>query len=177
MIVLKEVKHYPDTNSIEATWVDRSIAPDTLDEDSAVTDVQIKCHSYADVQMAMFRADIAERGGDIAEYESLIALVESGIKPPVPPTVEGLIAAAKAERQVLVNAITVTTVSGKTFDGDEVAQGRMSRAINALDAGETTLWILANGVVDLNVTREELREALRLAGAAQTAVWAAPYTL
>lgn len=107
MIKLKQVIHHEDTNSVEATWVDETtpaievpeaVAPDTLGEDGefipgAVTpahtipavEVQIKCHFYADVQMDMFRADIAEFGGDIAEHEVLIALVESNIKPPVPP--------------------------------------------------------------------------------------------
>ena len=71
MNTLKQVIHYPDTNSVEATWVDEN-------------GVVIKCHSYADVQMQMFRDDVAEFGGDIAEYEKLIALVESNIKPVEP---------------------------------------------------------------------------------------------
>ena len=68
---LKQVIHYTDTNSVEATWIDESGAV-------------IKCHSYADVQMQMFRDDVAEFGGDIAEFEELIALVESNIKPVEP---------------------------------------------------------------------------------------------
>lgn len=111
MIELKEVKHYPDTNSVEATWVDRIQLPDVqvpatdavIDEEGnvitpaveahtvpgGIEETVVKCHSYADVQMDMFRADIAEFGSDIAEYEALIALVDAGIKPPVPdsPTV------------------------------------------------------------------------------------------
>lgn len=71
MNTLKQVIHYPDTNSVEATWIDSE-------------DVVIKCHSYADVQMQMFRDDIAEFGGDIIEYEELIALVVSNIKPVEP---------------------------------------------------------------------------------------------
>jgi len=71
MNTLKQVLHYPDTNSVEATWVDSE-------------GVVIKCHSYADVQMDMFRDDIAEFGGDITEHEELIALVESNIKPVEP---------------------------------------------------------------------------------------------
>ena len=71
MNTLKQVIHYPDTNSVEATWVDEN-------------DVVIKCHSYADVQMQMFRDDVFEFGGDVAEYEELIALVESNIKPATP---------------------------------------------------------------------------------------------
>ena len=83
---------------------------------------------------------------------------------------------AKAEREEAVRNIIVTTQSGKKFNGDEEAQSRMSRAILAMDPLETTLWVLADSVVDPAVSREELREALRLAGAAQTAVWATPYT-
>lgn len=71
MNTLKQVIHYPDTNSVEATWVDSK-------------DVVVKCHSYADCQMQMFREDVAEFGGDVAEYEDLIALVESNIKPVEP---------------------------------------------------------------------------------------------
>lgn len=65
---LTNVIHYPDTNSVEATWVDAD-------------GVQIKCHSYADVQMDMLRADL---GDDAAMYADLIALVEASIKPPIP---------------------------------------------------------------------------------------------
>ena len=71
MNTLKQVIHYPDTNSVEATWVDSE-------------GVVIKCHSYADVQMDMFKADILNLGGDFAELEELTALVESNIKPVEP---------------------------------------------------------------------------------------------
>lgn len=92
----------------------------------------------------------------------------------VPPTPEELLAQAKAARATEVDAIVVTTISGKTFDGNEQAQERMSRAITALDPGETTLWVLADNT-PATVTRDELREALRLAGEAQTAIWVRPY--
>ena len=81
----------------------------------------------------------------------------------------------KAAREIEVANIKVTTQSGKTFDGDEKSQDRMSRAINSLNPGETTLWILADNTPDPNVSREELQEALRLAGAAHTAIWVRPY--
>ena len=71
MNTLKQVIHYKDTNSVEATWVDSE-------------DVAIKCHSYADCQMQMFRNDVIEFGGDITEHEEMIALVESNIKPVEP---------------------------------------------------------------------------------------------
>ncbi len=109
MIVLKQVKHYPDTNSVEATWVDRTITPDTVvpeellpdttdDEGNitlgkvipahivpgAVTEEQVKCHSYADVQMDMLRDHAVIEGTPLTDYETLIALVESNIQP-LPP--------------------------------------------------------------------------------------------
>jgi hypothetical protein len=65
MITLNQLIHYRDTNSVEATWVDEN-------------NVQVKCHSYADVQMDMLRADL---GDDAAEYEELMALVEANIQP------------------------------------------------------------------------------------------------
>jgi hypothetical protein len=69
---LKSVIHYPDTNSVEVTWVNEE-------------DIQVKCHSYADVQMDMFRADAAAMGTILAAYETLIAQVEAAIVPYVPP--------------------------------------------------------------------------------------------
>lgn len=82
--------------------------------------------------------------------------------------------AAKALRQVEVDSIVVTTASGKSFDGDEQSQDRMSRAINALNPLETVIWVLSDNT-PIMVSREELQEALRLAGTAQTAIWVKPY--
>lgn len=82
MITLKSVTHDEKWNSIEATWVDG--------------DVQVECHSYADVQMQMFRDDAAALGTSLAEYESLIATVEAAIVPYVPPVVD------EAKRQALL---------------------------------------------------------------------------
>lgn len=61
------VIHYPDTNSVEVTWLD--------DEGK-----QTRCHSYADVQMDMLEADM---GADAANYAELIATVKANIVPPV----------------------------------------------------------------------------------------------
>ena len=109
MIILKQVIHDIPTNSVEATWVDRiqlpdtevpeSFGPTTRAEDGeiipgelipahtvpgGIQDTQIKCHSYADVQMQMFRDDVAMMGGDSNAFEMLIAKVESNIKPVEP---------------------------------------------------------------------------------------------
>ena len=52
----------------------------------------------------------------------------------------------------------------------------MARSVVALnDDTETVQWVLADNTV-AQVTRVHLKQALRLAGEAQTAIWAAPYT-
>ena len=77
---------------------------------------------------------------------------------------------AKLARDEAVGNITVTTQSGLVFDGDEKSQGRMARAIIASEPEEATTWVLADNTPAL-VSREELQEALRLAGEAQTSLW------
>ena len=75
----------------------------------------------------------------------------------------------KKDRQAQVDALTVT-VDDMVFDGDESSQERMNRAITVLDETETTLWVLTDNQV-VYPTREQLRQALKLAGQAQTAIW------
>lgn len=81
--------------------------------------------------------------------------------------------AAKAEREDYVSKIVVE-VDGMPFDGDETSQDRMARSIIALDLGEKVQWVLADNSIQM-VSRQQLREALRKAGEAQTAIWADPY--
>ena len=112
---------------------------------------------------------------DYAEY--LAWLAEGNTVEPAPgQTLAEEMAAKKAARQIAVDNIKVTTSSGHTFDGDEVSQGRMSRAIIALDAaGQTsTTWVLSNNV-PTTVTRADLVEALVLAGQEQTRLWMQPW--
>ncbi len=77
----------------------------------------------------------------------------------------------KETRDRLVSKIVVTTNSGKSFDGDEKSQERMARAAILGNPGEETFWVLADNTNAL-VTYEELKEAARLAGQAQTEIWA-----
>ena len=81
-------------------------------------------------------------------------------------------AAAKIARALAVEAIKVTTQAGNTFDGDEVSQGRMSRAIIALSTGlaPSVTWVLADNST-IEATSAELTEALVLAGMAQASIW------
>lgn len=96
--------------------------------------------------------------------------------PPTPPTTEQILAAKKAERQAIVDAIVVTVSTGKIFDGNEEAQSRMSRAIQTAEIANipSTTWVLANNVPTV-VTLAELKDALVLSMQAMGAVWATPY--
>ncbi len=81
----------------------------------------------------------------------------------------------QAARTKAVDAIVVTTTAGHTFDGDEISQNRMARAIIVLNAQPqtpvpTVNWVLAANTV-IQATAAELTEALTRAGAAQAAVW------
>ncbi|MFD2404917.1 hypothetical protein ACFSVK_02580 [Azorhizophilus paspali] len=79
----------------------------------------------------------------------------------------------KAQRASSVAQITVTTAAGNSFDGDEISQGRMARAIIGLQAagdGATLRWVLADNSV-IQATAAELTEALTLAGRAQAELW------
>ena len=75
----------------------------------------------------------------------------------------------KEARDEAVSKITVE-VDGMLFDGDEISQNRMARAVATGNAGDTTYWKLANNDVVL-VSWEQLKQALKLAGNAQTTIW------
>lgn len=94
------------------------------------------------------------------------------VAPAPVPTPEQLREAAKLAREKAVSEIKVTTAAGNTFDGDEVSQGRMSRAIIALNTGlaPSVNWVLADNSV-IEASAAELTEALVLAGQAQAAIW------
>lgn len=80
------------------------------------------------------------------------------------------LAAWKADRQAKVDAITVS-VDGLVFDGDEISQGRMARAVTAADVlADTIYWTLHDNSVVL-VTAQQLKTACHLAGEAQTRIW------
>ena len=79
----------------------------------------------------------------------------------------------KTQRTENVKRIKVTTAAGNCFDGDEVAQTRMARAMLGLDPGDLIGWVLADDS-QVQVDSSELKEALKLAGAAQSALWVQP---
>lgn len=104
MTSLKQVIKYTNANAIEATWVDREVIPavgvegEECYQPEQVKETVIKTTAYSDTQMDLFRADVATYGGDIAEYEDLIAEVEAAYVPPTPhvPTQEEINAENRA---------------------------------------------------------------------------------
>jgi len=73
-------------------------------------------------------------------------------------------AQAKADKEIALKTLTVTTTSGKTFDGDETARGDMLTAITVsgmLGVTETN-WKMADNTFSI-VTLAEMQEALILA--------------
>lgn len=86
------------------------------------------------------------------------------------------LAIAKRERAAKVAAITVE-VDGMTFDGDEQAQSRMTRAITVAETAglESTVWVLADNTV-ATVTKVQLQQALAKAMIAMSELWTYPYT-
>ncbi|MDP2153793.1 MAG: DUF4376 domain-containing protein [Methylotenera sp.] len=78
--------------------------------------------------------------------------------------IEALAAAeAKKDKLVALNTITVTTSSGKVFDGNETARNNMMSAIISAEfVGQTSAeWTLADNTKAV-VTVDEVKEALAL---------------
>lgn len=81
---------------------------------------------------------------------------------------------AKQDREMAVKAIVVSTSSGKSFDGNEDSQNRMTRAIVGMNAEDSINWVLADNSIAA-VSKAELQEALYLAGQKQSELWVIPY--
>lgn len=126
---LKQVIHFPDTNSVEATWVEvitpaydvpESVASDTVDEGGNVipgavspahtvpaVEEQVRCHSYHETQMDWLEADL---GADAPAYTDLIALVKSNIVPYVAPPL------TPADIVAAMDALFNATAQAKSYD-------------------------------------------------------------
>lgn len=77
----------------------------------------------------------------------------------------------KIKRSAQVDAIKVD-IDGMSFDGDEISQNRMARAILALKSANvsSTMWTLSDNT-SKEVTADQLSQALASAGKAQTDIW------
>lgn len=79
---------------------------------------------------------------------------------------------SQMDRMIQIDNIVVTTSTGKQFDGDEVSQQRMARALLAMQLAQvgSTQWVLADNTIS-EVTCDDLGEALVLAGQKQSEIW------
>lgn len=132
MIKLKSVIHYPDTNSVEATWVDE-ISP--ANGDTPAVEVQVRCHSYADVQMDMLEADL---GADLPDHAALIATVRAAIPVPTPVEIAAQLAQAKLDKNTQINqwraaaSRSYFTHSGKQIACDELSRSDIDAVANSI---------------------------------------------
>ena len=145
MIVLKPIIFYPDYSGCEATWVDRTQAPDiehaevpaTFDEEGneltafvaayteagQITDVQIKCHSYHPTQMDMLRADAVDFGTSLDEYEDQISDMEANYVPPEPaPVPVPQVITIRQAKLVLLAAGLLDDVDAAVAQADRATQ-------------------------------------------------------
>lgn len=85
------------------------------------------------------------------------------------------LAEAKRIRAEQVSTIIVE-VDGMIFDGDEKAQSRMARAIQAAEitGAESTDWVLADNSV-ATVTVAQMKQALAKAMTVMCELWTKPY--
>lgn len=90
MITLKTIK-YTNACALEATWYDVETTPafgvegEEGYQAEQVKETPLRSTAYSGDQMQLFRNDVAQYGGDISEWEDLIAEVEAEWVPPAPP--------------------------------------------------------------------------------------------
>lgn len=80
----------------------------------------------------------------------------------------------KQTRETAVATIKVTTTAGNTYDGDEISQTRMARAIVVMSETDTIGWVLSDNTVVV-IDKAELSEALKRAGAEMARLWVQVY--
>lgn len=148
MISLKEIIHYEDTNSIEATWVDEN-------------GVIVKCHSYANSQMGDLALDL---GDDRAQYVELLDMVAATVTPIATPTPEEIAeAAALAKKEAFMEAWEALTI---TFEGNKYACKKSSMVsmqvvIDTEAPGTVIRWY--ENWANFDTTPEILGQVLQLA--------------
>ena len=110
-------------------------------------------------------------GGSVFYYNTETAMLE---EKPRDFSEANRKADTKAQTLADVSTITVTTSTGKVFDGDETSQDRMIRAIQIanITGVNTTQWKLADNTI-VEVTLAELQEAVTLAGQEMSRIWLA----
>lgn len=114
------------------------------------------------------------------KVEFWAALGVTYVEEPDPEPTPEEIAAQKLEeakklRAAQVAAIQVT-VDGMIFDGDEISQSRMARALEvaSITGMQSTVWVLADNTV-AEVTVAQMQKALSKAMLEMGELWTVPY--
>lgn len=98
---------YNNANALEATWLDAE-------------GNQIASIAYADVQMDLLRADVSKYGGDLSDFEVLIAEIEANIQPEVPqPLIVPNVVEMAQARLALLQFGLLATVNAAIAQGSE----------------------------------------------------------
>ena len=105
------------------------VTPESTDAEGRVTPAverQVRCHSYADVQMSDLEADL---GADLPEYAALIATVRAAIHVPTPEEVAAQLVAVKAAKNLQINLWrAAANQSHFTYSGKQIACDALSRS-------------------------------------------------
>lgn len=163
----------PKTRTIDNPLTGNPVTVDILKEEIVKPDVPdyyaLRRDEYPDVaeQIAALW-----KGLDTTDYVDMLDKIKE-IKQKYPKPIDTVDREVlKLDRTSKVSKIKVTISTGKQFDGDEISQTRMARALvgmQAAGAGDI-LWTLATNET-VSVTYAELAEALILAGQEQSALW------
>ena len=159
-----------DGTQYPANWLNLSSADDKKSH-GLIEILETGKPEYDPATQDVHQGDLVEQDGGMVRGWLVRDLSESELENKARQARE----IAKGVRSATVDAIVVTTSAGKSFDGDEVSQGRMARAILVLQATGTpeTLWVLHDNT-QVTVTSAELVEALALAGQEQSGLWVIP---
>lgn len=128
-----------------------------------------------EVNMKAVYGDITIVDDRCIQNWKIVPMSEDEIKTLSEEQDEQSLAEKKSQRTVAVSNIVVE-VDGMKFDGNEVAQARMSRVLLAhyQDQDAKISWVLAdNSVAEVFVW--QLKKALEQATAKQAELWIAPY--
>lgn len=132
--------------------------------------------SIMDFSRGKYADDCLETEKEVVQAWNGMFYLEDEV-PEMPPEVAAAKALeeAKEERAAKVAKITVT-IDGMEFDGDEVAQQRLARAIMVADITgmNETQWVMADNTVH-TVTVAQAKEALTKAMLQMGELWTVPY--
>lgn len=147
------------------------LSKELLEEYGAVVVLAAPQPSTAEFQSAVRDGVTQDALGNYVQAWKVVELPQEQIDARLAEKAEAAREAAKAARAAAVDAITVD-VNGKVFDGNEVAQARMTRALKVAEiTGMTTAtWVLADNTA-ATVTVAELSQALALSMLRQGELW------